>query len=136
MSVPDALHKAPRDGMEDQLTDEKMHELLARATARLKAKEQQPQFREDTYNFPKLQTGLPKENKYDDSKSLVDEKTRKKADEGARLVVPKLSKREARAVRTTASLLIQRFEIAMRKTQSQIHSSRAGRPFWLSLSAK
>jgi hypothetical protein len=109
--APEKLH----DGQGDEdLTAEQIDALLARATARLKAKSQSQDVgtrneAKETYTFPKLQTGniekpyvsTTKRNVATaDSARLVDEKQRKKADGIRRVEEPVQARELAKEVRT------------------------------------
>jgi hypothetical protein len=110
-----APEKALNSGGDEDLTDEQIDALLARATARLKAKSQSQDVAtldeaKETYTFPKLQTGniekpyvsTTKHNVATaDSARLVDEKQRKKADGIRRVEEPVQAKRLAKEVRPT-----------------------------------
>src|ERR1700761_3956467 len=94
MAATIAPERAHSGGGHEDLTDEQIDALLARATARLKAKAQSQEVAkvdksEETYSFPKLQTSnidkpyvsTSKHNvAISDSSRLVDDRQRKKAD--------------------------------------------------------
>ena len=116
ITAPERVQKRPAD---DDLTDEQIDALLARASARLKAKSQSHEVlkldkSEESYNIPKLQTGeiakpyttSTKQNvAVADAARLVDDKQRKKAD-GIRVVSePVASKKLAREVCWTLMFL-------------------------------
>ena len=102
-------------GNDEDLTDEQIDALLARATARLKAKAQTQEVAkldkaEATYTFPKLQVGMLEKpyvstSKHNvataDSARLVDDKQRKKADGIRRVEEPVKAKKLAEEVRRT-----------------------------------
>lgn len=102
------------------MSDEQIEALLARATARLKAKKSDSQDilkldnDEENYKFPRLQTGeITKPylttNKQHvataDAARLVDDKQRKKADGIRRVEEPVHSKKLAREVRILCLLI-------------------------------
>jgi hypothetical protein len=116
ITVPERVPQRPVDY---DLTDEQIDALLARASARLKAKSQSQELltldkSEESYHIPKLQTGeiakpyttSTKQNvAIADAARLVDEKQRKKAD-GIRVVSESVaSKKLAREVCQTHTSL-------------------------------
>lgn len=118
------LEKVPGHNVDDDLTDEQMDELLARASARLKEQSKLKDLmkldEKEAYTFPKLQTGKLEQpyvsNQGDvatvDAKRLVEGKDRKQSNGIRRVEEPVAAKKLAIEVcRRTTNIHIR----AMRK---------------------
>lgn len=125
MPAATALAYAKAGDMEDDATDEQIEELLARATARLKAKRQSTSHdvlkldHGESYTFPKLETGKlekPYVSHKDgvanvDAARLVAEQQRKQANGVRKVEDPVTAKKLAVEVSSTISAM----SFAMRK---------------------
>lgn len=111
----DSFHTAPTTA-DEELTDEQIEQLLARATARLQEKAKQQQLTKSTtqtFTFPKLDAGqLEKpyvETKGDvatvDASRLLEEKQRKQANGIRKVEDPVTAKKAAAEVRSAHILL-------------------------------
>ena len=126
MAVTAVGEKAPRGVAEDELTDEQIDALLARATARLqeKAKANELLRLDNTqkYIFPRLQTGKLDEPYITsngavataDASRLLDAKQRKQADDVRKVQDPIIAKKLAQEVRSPIQYTMA--NVAMRKT--------------------
>jgi phage FluMu protein gp41 len=122
--------KKPAATVDDELSDEQIEQLLARATARLQEKSKQKQLIQKTdshnFNFPKLDAGALEKpyvtTKGDiatvDSSRLLQEKLRRQAEGIRKVEDPVTSKKALAEVCLTSSFFI---ALSMRKIIPNFH---------------
>ena len=118
MAAATAPEKVSRGQEDDSLTDEHIDELLARATARLREKANSKDIlkndEQQSYNFPKLQTGQLEKPYVSsngnvatvDAPRLLEEKQRKQANGIRRVEEPVAAKKLALEVCERTSILV------------------------------
>ena len=139
MAATTALERPPDLRLDEDLTDEQIQALLARASARLKEKSISKDVaaveKRQSYTFPKLETGKLEKAYVSttgdvanvDARRMLEEKHRKQANGIRRVEEPVAAKKLAEEVRKKTFLTIR---VPMRKTYPKLSLSRARAPFW------
>lgn len=139
------LHRPQISHKDDDLSENQIEELLARATERLREKSTSQLSRKNElhprYTFPKLNTGVLPEPYLSsngtvttvESGRLLDKKQRKQADGVREVKDPLVVKQMANEVRHARRSYPAQQRPINEENSSQFHSSRARAPSWLTL---